>query len=120
MTLYDGKEFYINNATDGESAFLMGYSDPNGNIADYSSENVAFVMADGSTALISYNTRCNSEDPKAMENCIAVLFEINGKAAPNAVGQDAILMNAERFGNYSTPDGSDPIEFTGNASSREH
>lgn len=117
VKLYDDSEYNISNATTGNSAFKLGNKDPNGNEADYSSPTVAVEIVDGTTALISYNTKCSLADPKATENCFVALFEINGSAPPNALGQDVILLNALNFGNTAPPTRNlnrpDNVECTG-------
>lgn len=110
--LYDGTAYSISEATNGESAFQMGTKDINGNDADYSGNTVTIVIVDGTTALISYNTKCSSDDKRATENCFAAAFDINGNSQPNKIGQDIILLNATRFGNSSSPSQND-IECTG-------
>jgi len=122
----------ITSIKNGNVAFNMNNKDINGNPADYSSKVVAIQIADGTSAIIAYNKSCDPED-KAIENCYVALFEINGKTAPNTIGQDAILINAKRFAddtyglNSTTDNTNQPpstlniptnIECTGNICSR--
>lgn len=84
------------------------------NTHDYTTPNVALVLMDGSTMVLSYNTRCNSldsmysypwtqEDNKpvtnATANCIAAVFDYNGAKGPNKLGKDVQLFNANGLGN---------------------
>lgn len=117
VILYDGSEFNIAAATDGETAFLMNYKDPEGKQADYTSDNVALVLADGTSVLMSYNTKCHSDDPQFSQNCVAAIFEINGSKGPNELGKDVILFNAKYFVKMLSGN-SDDIECTGTSAAR--
>ena len=117
VKLYDGSYYNIAGARNGETTFLMNYKDPSGKYADYSSNNVALVLADGTSVLLSYNTECDSDTPQISKNCIVAAFELNGKKGPNELGKDIILLNAKNFIKNASPDAKD-IETTGTAGVR--
>lgn len=76
--------------------------------SDYSSPNVGIVTSDGTSMILSYNTKCEHLNPlenyqwstennkpvtNATTSCIAAIFEINGAKAPNKIGDDIGLLN---------------------------
>ena len=81
--------------------------------ADYSSNNVGIVTADGTPMILSYNKKCEALDPvkqytwstsdgkpvsNATAGCVAAVFEINGGAKPNRYGDDVQNFNAGGLG----------------------
>ena len=81
--------------------------------ADYSSNNVGIVTADGTPMILSYNKKCEALDPvkqyqwstsdgkpvsNATAGCVAAVFEINGGAKPNKFGTDVVAFNAGGLG----------------------
>ena len=81
--------------------------------ADYSSNNVGIVTADGTPMILSYNKKCEALDPvkqytwstsdgkpesNATAGCVAAVFEINGGAKPNRYGDDVRSFNAGGLG----------------------
>ena len=81
--------------------------------ADYSSNNVGIVTADGTPMILSYNKKCEALDPvkqytwstsdgkpvsNATADCVAAVFEINGGAKPNRYGDDVRSFNAGGLG----------------------
>ena len=81
--------------------------------ADYSSNNVGIVTADGTPMILSYNKKCEALDPvkqyqwstsdgkpvsNATAGCVAAVFEINGGAKPNKYGDDVQSFNAGGLG----------------------
>ena len=84
-----------------------------GESADYSSNNVGIVTADGTPMILSYNKKCEALDPvkqytwstsdgkpvsNATAGCVAAVFEINGGAKPNKFGTDVVAFNASGLG----------------------
>jgi len=125
IKLRDGSYYNITNiqSTTGGVLFNMkkpngNNIDPNDNPANFETDVVAIQIADGTSAIIAYNTLCDPED-KAIENCYVALFEINGKSAPNTIGQDAILINAKKFATDTLRDATDPAESTGISGAKE-
>jgi type II secretory pathway pseudopilin PulG len=108
ITLEDGKEFNIADATTGK-AFKMGKS----TTKDYSSPNVGIITADGTPMILSFNTKCEALDPattyswsqsdnkpvtNATAGCVAAIFEVNGNSKPNKFRTDVVAFNAEGLG----------------------
>jgi hypothetical protein len=108
ITLEDGKEFNIADATTGK-AFKMGKS----TTKDYSSPNVGIITADGTPMILSFNTKCEALDPattyswsssnnkpvtNATASCVSAIFEINGTSKPNKFRTDVVAFNAEGLG----------------------
>jgi hypothetical protein len=108
ITLEDGKEFDISNATSGK-VFKMSSDDNN----DYSSPNIGIITADGTPMILSFNTKCEALDPaktyswstsdnkpvsNATAGCVAAIFEINGTSKPNKFTTDVIAFNANGLG----------------------
>ena len=58
---------------------------------------ISFVLADGTTIIMAYNTNCPEIDPyssagqSGQVDCMAMLIDVNGKKAPNKVGKDVKL-----------------------------
>lgn len=80
---------------------------------NYSSDNVGIITDDGTPMILNYNTKCSAldaekvytwgtEDNKpvtnATANCVAAVFEINGKGRPNTLSHDVALFNANGLG----------------------
>jgi type II secretory pathway pseudopilin PulG len=108
ITLEDGKEFNIADATTGK-AFKMGKS----TTKDYSTPNVGIITADGTPMILSFNTKCEALDPattyswsqsdnkpvtNATAGCVAAIFEVNGNSKPNKFRTDVVAFNAEGLG----------------------
>src|SRR5574344_2360262 len=76
---------------------------------DYSGQTVGIVIADGTTMILAYNTKCPTFDPSktypyngftnATTACVAAIFDANGSKKPNTVGKDVVLFNAVGLGN---------------------
>ena len=75
--------------------------------------NVGIITGDGTPMILSYNTKCEALDPvktytwstednkpvtNATSNCVASVFEINGKKKPNKQNEDVALFNANGLG----------------------
>ena len=92
--------FDISNAVDGQSAFGLVGLDPLERQADYSSPTVSFIINDGTSVLISYNTRCR-KDGREPRTCFKAAFDTNGKKQPNTLGEDVFLINSKTLGSYT-------------------
>ena len=108
ITLLDGKEYEVTKLQTGKQ-FQMKDSET----ADYSSPNIGIITGDGTPMILSYNTKCEALDPvktygwatednkpvsNATSNCVAAVFEINGKKKPNKQNEDVALFNANGLG----------------------
>ena len=108
ITLQDGTEYEVTKLQTGKQ-FQMKDSDT----ADYNSPNVGIITGDGTPMILSYNTKCEALDPvktytwstednkpvtNATSNCVASVFEINGKKKPNKQNEDVALFNANGLG----------------------
>ena len=108
VDLGDGKTWDISKTKTGKQLKMK-----NGDSADYSSNNVGIVTADGTPMILSYNKKCNALDPvkqyqwstsdgkpvsNATAGCVAAIFEINGGAKPNKFGTDVVAFNAGGLG----------------------
>ncbi len=108
ITLPDGKEYEVTKLQTGKQ-FQMKDSET----ADYSSPNIGIITGDGTPMILSYNTKCEALDPvksygwstednkpvtNATSNCVAAVFEINGKKKPNKQNEDVALFNANGLG----------------------
>jgi len=96
ITLTDGEEFPLYKAKDG-NIFMMGKLDPEGNVAQYASDNAAFVTNNGVSVLINYNTKCNPNTNNWNRTCYVALVDGNGPKGPNKIGEDLFLINARGF-----------------------
>ncbi len=76
--------------------------------SNYSSPNVGIITADGTSMILSYNTKCEHLNPlknyqwstennkpvtNATTSCISAILETNGAKAPNKIGEDIGLLN---------------------------
>ena len=108
VDLGNGKTWDISKTKTGKN-LKMQDSDS----ADYSSNNVGIVTADGTPMILSYNKKCEALDPvkqytwstsdgkpvtNATAGCVAAVFEINGGAKPNRYGDDVRSFNAGGLG----------------------
>ena len=108
VDLGDGKTWDISKTTTGKQLKMK-----DGDSADYSSNNVGIVTADGTPMILSYNKKCEALDPvkqytwstsdgkpvsNATAGCVAAVFEINGGAKPNKFGTDVVAFNASGLG----------------------
>ena len=108
VDLGNGKTWDISKTKTGKN-LKMQDSDS----ADYSSNNVGIVTADGTPMILSYNKKCEALDPvkqytwstsdgkpvsNATAGCVAAVFEINGGAKPNRYGDDVQNFNAGGLG----------------------
>ena len=108
VDLGNGKTWDISKTKTGKN-LKMEDSDS----ADYSSNNVGIVTADGTPMILSYNKKCEALDPvkqytwstsdgkpvtNATAGCVAAVFEINGGAKPNRYGDDVQSFNAGGLG----------------------
>ena len=108
VDLGNGKTWDISKTKTGKN-LKMQDSDS----ADYSSNNVGIVTADGTPMILSYNKKCEALDPvkqytwstsdgkpvsNATAGCVAAVFEINGGAKPNRYGDDVQSFNAGGLG----------------------
>ena len=108
VDLGDGKTWDISKTTTGKQLKMK-----DGDSADYSSNNVGIVTADGTPMILSYNKKCEALDPvkqytwstsdgkpvsNATAGCVAAVFEINGGAKPNKFGTDVVAFNAGGLG----------------------
>ena len=108
VDLGNGKTWDISKTKTGKN-LKMQDSDS----ADYSSNNVGIVTADGTPMILSYNKKCEALDPvkqytwstsdgkpvsNATAGCVAAVFEINGGAKPNKFGTDVVAFNAGGLG----------------------
>src|SRR5574344_999292 len=103
VTLKDGKQWNIADTISGNQ-FRMTKDDNN----DYTGQTVGIVNGDGTTMIISYNTKCATFDPaktypysgftNATTGCVAIVFDANGSRKPNTVGKDVVLFNANGLG----------------------
>ena len=109
VDLGDGKTWDISKTKTGKNLKMQ-----DGDSADYSSNNVGIVTADGTPMILSYNKKCEALDPvkqytwsisdgkpvsNATAGCVAAVFEINGGAKPNKFGTDVVAFNAGGLGN---------------------
>ena len=108
VDLGDGKTWDISKTKTGKQLKMK-----DGESADYSSNNVGIVTADGTPMILSYNKKCEALDPvkqytwstsdgkpvsNATAGCVAAVFEINGGAKPNKFGTDVVAFNAGGLG----------------------
>ena len=108
VDLGDGKTWDISKTITGKQLKMK-----DGDSADYSSNNVGIVTADGTPMILSYNKKCEALDPvkqytwstsdgkpvsNATAGCVAAVFEINGGAKPNKFGTDVVAFNASGLG----------------------
>ena len=108
VDLGDGKTWDISKTKTGKQLKMK-----DGESADYSSNNVGIVIADGTPMILSYNKKCEALDPvkqyqwstsdgkpvsNATAGCVAAVFEINGGAKPNKFGTDVVAFNAGGLG----------------------
>ena len=108
VDLGDGKTWDISKTKTGKQLKMK-----DGDNADYSSNNVGIVTADGTPMILSYNKKCEALDPvkqyewstsdgkpvsNATAGCVAAVFEINGGAKPNKFGTDVVAFNAGGLG----------------------
>ena len=108
VDLGNGKTWDISKTKTGKQLKME-----NGESADYSSNNVGIVTADGTPMILSYNKKCEALDPvkqytwstsdgkpvsNATAGCVAAVFEINGGAKPNRYGDDVQSFNAGGLG----------------------
>ena len=108
VDLGDGKTWDISKTKTGKQLKMK-----DGDSADYSSNNVGIVTADGTPMILSYNKKCEALDPvkqytwstsdgkpvsNATAGCVAAVFEINGGAKPNKFGTDVVAFNASGLG----------------------
>src|SRR5574344_784987 len=103
VTLKDGKQWNIADTISGNQ-FRMTKDDNN----DYTGQTVGIVNGDGTTMIISYNTKCATFDPaktypysgvtNATTGCVAIVFDANGSRKPNTVGKDVVLFHANGLG----------------------
>ena len=108
VELEDGKTWDISKTKTGKQLKMK-----DGDNADYSSNNVGIVTADGTPMILSYNKKCEALDPvkqyvwstsdskpesNATAGCVAAVFEINGGAKPNKLKDDVVLFNAAGLG----------------------
>ena len=108
VDLGNGKTWDISKTTTGKQLKMK-----DGDSADYSSNNVGIVTADGTPMILSYNKKCEALDPvkqytwstsdgkpvsNATAGCVAAVFEINGGAKPNKFGTDVVAFNASGLG----------------------
>ena len=72
---------------------------------------MAYVIADGTTVIMSYNPNCAYVDPYSKEGqagqvgCMAMMIDVNGKKAPNRVGKDIKLSEGVAFSTCDNPIG---------------
>ena len=108
VDLGNGKTWDISKTKTGKQLKMK-----DGDSADYSSNNVGIVTADGTPMILSYNKKCEALDPvkqytwstsdgkpvsNATAGCVAAVFEINGGAKPNKFGTDVVAFNASGLG----------------------
>ena len=108
VDLGDGKTWDISKTKTGKQLKME-----DNDSADYSSNNVGIVTADGTPMILSYNKKCEALDPvkqyqwstsdgkpvsNATAGCVAAVFEINGGAKPNRYGDDVQNFNAGGLG----------------------
>ena len=116
IVLSSGDEYAISGATSKE-VFAMGNTDPNGGSADYADDNTAFVTESGTPVLINYNKYCSASASDMNRTCYVAIMDLNGKGAPNKIGEDIRLINATTFAGSDS--GSDLDETAGHTGSRE-
>ncbi len=67
-------------------------------LADWNTNTISFVVADGTTVIMAYNPKCPYADPVedtgSQVSCISMMIDVNGKKSPNRVGKDILLSNA--------------------------
>ena len=113
ITLPDGSEYAISGAT-GPSVFMRS-SDTITSRTKYSSDNAAFVMVSGATVILNFDQECNPNTSDENKTCYAAIMDVNGDKAPNKVGVDIFLLNAEGFAGVVVPE---DLETAGVAGSR--
>ena len=81
-------------------------------LKDWTNTNtMAYVIADGTTVIMSYNPDCAYVDPYSKEGqagqvgCMAMMIDVNGKKAPNRVGKDIKLSEGVAFSTCDNPIG---------------
>ncbi len=102
----DGANFGMGNSIDGDKLFGMNDSDPSFRKADYHSPVVSFIMPDGVSVIMSYNTLCRT-DGREPRNCVVVAFDSNGGKKPNEFGKDMFLINSRHFHGFDFSDAID-------------
>ena len=56
----------------------------------------AFVLGDGTPAIVSYNLKCIDDPDKAdteINSCLAGIYDLNGTRKPNKLGKDLVTFN---------------------------
>ena len=96
LKLSDGTEYSISSAKEGKTVFLTGDTDQDGNAAEYSDDNAAFVLNNGVVVLLNYNKKCSASSNQN-KNCYVAAMELNGDKAPNTIGKDIVLINTNSF-----------------------
>ena len=67
---------------------------------DWNTNTISFVITNGTSIIMAYNPNCKSVDPYSKEgqngqlSCLAMLIDVNGAKAPNKIGDDIQLLNA--------------------------
>lgn len=99
----DGTMVNVKDLTTGEDFNPTGYT----------KNNLGIITADGTAMIISYKDDCESLEPEktyewqtddnkpvtnATTNCIAMIYDINGKGRPNKAGEDVKLFNVAHLG----------------------
>ena len=101
VKLEDGKEWDISKTKTGKT--LKMKNDDNQEWDD----TMAFITADGTSYIVSYNKKCNQDESKSITwsgdqstttNCTAMVFDWNGGSKPNTFRKDIIAFNANGLG----------------------
>ena len=86
------------------SASSMGLSDWQTN-----TNTMSFVVADGTTVIMAYQSECPYADPiedtGSQVSCMGYMVDVNGKKGPNRVGKDIQLSSGVAFSTCDNPIG---------------
>ena len=72
------------------------------------SDTMGIITADGTSMILSYNTKCGIDDTRPITysgsvssttGCVALVYDWNGATKPNKYSDDVLPLNAGRFGN---------------------
>ncbi len=101
--LTDGTDFPLKDIKTG-AQFKLNSDASN----DWSSDNIAFIVIDGTRFLVSHNTKCTQvvydkgifRGKEISQNCLSGLVDVDGDKKPNTLNKDVFLFGmAQTIGN---------------------
>ena len=77
--------------------------------SEWGTNTMSFVIADGTTVIMTYNPNCPYADPiedtGSQVSCLGFMVDVNGKKGPNRVGDDIALKGQISLSNCDNPIG---------------